>query len=112
MIYEFALFTRLYGNGSGIIVIQNMLIYQGITYLFIPICIETFGSWGNMGHKLIKDIGKKLKEASGEPRSTFFLTQRISIAIQRGNASCILGTVPFSIGLDSMGQIMYKSILR
>ena len=55
-----------------------------------------------MGHKLIKDIGKKLKEASGEPRSTFFLTQRISIAIQRGNASCILGTVPFSIGLDSI----------
>ena len=71
-------------------------------YLFIPIGIETFGSWGNMGHKLIKDIGKKLKEASGEPRSTFFLTQRISIAIQRGNASCVLGTVPFSTGLDSI----------
>ena len=34
---------------------QNMLIYQGIIY-----------SWGgNMGHKLIKDIGEKFKESSG-----------------------------------------------
>ena len=43
-----------------------------------------------------------MKEASGEPRSTFFVTQRISIAIQRGNASCVLGTVPFSKGLESI----------
>ena len=71
-------------------------------YLFIPVGIETFGSWGNEGLKLIKDIGKKLKEASGEPRSTFFLTQRISTALQRGNASCVLGTVPFTNGLEAI----------
>ena len=71
-------------------------------YLFIPVGIETFGSWGNEGLKLIKDIGKKLKEASGEPRSTFFLTHRISTALQRGNASCVLGTVPFTNGLEAI----------
>ena len=80
---------------------QNMLIYQG-TIFFVPVGIETFGSWGDMGHKLIKDIGKKLKEASGELRSTFYLTQRISVALQRGNSSCVLGTVPFSKGLESI----------
>ena len=49
-------------------------------YCFVPIGIETFGAWGPEGHKLIKDIGKKLKEVTGEQRSTFFLTQRISMA--------------------------------
>ena len=58
-------------------------------YCFVPVGLETFGSWGPEGHKLIKDIGKKLKEVTGEPRSTFYLTQRISVAIQRANSSCV-----------------------
>ena len=62
-------------------------------YCFVPIGVETFGSWGPEGLKLIKAIGQKVKEATGERRSTFFLSQSISIAIQRGNASCVLGTV-------------------
>ena len=53
-----------------------------------------------------RDIGKKLKEASGEPRSTFFLTQRISMAVQRGNSSCILNTVPPSMGLESIFEFI------
>ena len=75
-------------------------------YLFIPIGIETYGAWGTLGHKLIKDIGKKLKEATGESRSTFFLTQRISMAVQRGNSSCILNTVPPSMGLESIFEFI------
>ena len=87
---------------------QKVLKYKNLSgdYFFTPIGIETFGSWGTRGHKLIKDIGKKLKESSGENRSTFFLTQRISMAIQRGNASCILNTVPPSIGLESIFEFV------
>ena len=59
----------------------------------MPVGLETFGSWGPEGHKLIKEIGKKLIEITGEPRSAFFLTQRISMAIQRGNSSSVQGTV-------------------
>ena len=80
----------------------NIYIELSWDYLFIPVGIETFGSWGDMGHKLIKDIGKKLKEVSGELRSTFYLTQKISVALQRGNASCVLGTAPFTKGLESI----------
>ena len=69
-------------------------------YYFVPIGIETYGSWGPEGLKLMKTIGAKLKEATGERKSTFFLTQSISMAIQRGNASCVLGTVPHSEGLE------------
>ena len=71
-------------------------------YYFVPVAVETFGSWGSCGLKLIKEIGKKLKEVTNEQRSTFFLSQNISIAIQRGNASCVMGTAPRTEGLDSI----------
>ena len=71
-------------------------------YYFIPIAIETFGSFGPAGHKLIQAIGQKIMEVTGEKRSTSFLFQRIAMAIRRGNASCILGTVPHSAGLDEI----------
>ena len=45
-------------------------------------------------------------EETGEKRSTFFLFQSISIAIQRGNASCILGTVPHSEGLEEIFEFV------
>ena len=60
------------------------------------------GSWGHEGMKLIKSIGEKVIEVTGEKRSTSFLFQSISMAIQRGNASCVLGTVPHSEGLDEI----------
>ena len=43
-----------------------------------------------------------MSEVTGEKRSTFFLSQSISIAIQRGNAACIIGTAPSSEGLEEI----------
>ena len=63
-------------------------------YHFVPVATETYGAWGPQGLKLIKEIGKKIREVTHEKRSTFFLIQRILIAIQRGNAACLLGTAP------------------
>ncbi len=37
---------------------------------------------------------KKLEQVSGDPRSKNFFYQKISLAIQKNNASCIMGTVP------------------
>ena len=71
-------------------------------YFFVPIGLETFGSWGTEGIKLIKEIGRKVTIATGEKRSTSFISQSISMAIQRGNANCVLGTVPHSEGLDEI----------
>ena len=45
-------------------------------------------------------------EETGEKRSAFFLFQSISIAIQRENSSCILGTVPHSEGLDEIFEFV------
>jgi len=44
----------------------------------------------------------------GEPRSSSFLLQRLSIAIQRGNAASILATHPKSRGLDEIYSFLFK----
>ena len=59
-------------------------------YYFVPIGIETYGSWCPEGLHLIKAIGQKMKEVTGERRSTFYVSQiGISIAIQIENSNCV-----------------------
>jgi len=62
-------------------------------YLFTPIAFESLGCMGPETKKFVNKLGSLMKSASGEPRSTDYLLQKISIAIQRGNAACILGTL-------------------
>ena len=84
--------------------------YQDLTnYHFVPIAAETFGAWGPQGRKIIKEIGKKVQEATGEKRSTFYLFQSISTAIQRGNAACVIGTAPTSEGLEQVFEFVEHS---
>ena len=63
-------------------------------YHFVPVGVETYGAYGPQGIKLVKQIGKKIQDATGEKLSTFYLFQRISIAIQKGNAHCVTGWKP------------------
>ena len=62
-------------------------------YLLTPIAFETLGCMGPETKKFIDKLGSLMKKASGEAKSKEYLLQRISIAIQRGNAACILGTL-------------------
>ena len=62
-------------------------------YLFTPIAIETFGSWGPESLKFIKEVGRKIQENTGEKRSVSYLIQSLSMTVQRGNAASIMGTV-------------------
>ena len=73
----------------------KIALYQELAndYIFTPIALETMGSWGKQGHSLIKEIGLRLSDVTGDKRSTFYLFQRISMAIQLGNAASVLGTV-------------------
>ena len=72
----------------------------------VPIAVETFGAWGPQGAKLIKTIGKKIQDLTGEKRSTFFLFQSISMAIQRGNAASIMGTEGPTRKLDDIYDLV------
>ena len=49
-------------------------------YEVIPVAVETLGQWGSFGSNLVQQIGEKLKNETGEPRSTSYLFQSIGIA--------------------------------
>ena len=51
--------------------------------------VDTYGAYVTKGIKLVKQIGQKNQEATGEKLSTFFLFQSMSMAVQRGNAVCV-----------------------
>ena len=51
-----------------------------------------------------KDLGRRLRNASGDPLSYTYLVQWISVAIQRGNAMAITGSMNF----DGGGSITYS----
>ena len=47
---------------------------------------------GSDAIKFIKEIGRRIRERGGDARAGCFLAQRLSIAIQRGNAASVMGT--------------------
>src|SRR5271154_1257933 len=63
-------------------------------HIFVPVAVETSGVWGKVGLKFVRQVGERIRSVSGERKSTCYLLQRVSIAIQRGNVASVLGTLP------------------
>ena len=61
----------------------------GDQYLFVPLAVETSGSFSSAARSFFEELGRRI---SGEIKSYFYLVQRLSIEILRGNASAMLGT--------------------
>ena len=61
-------------------------------YQFVPIAIETLGPVGDEATAFFQDVGRRIIAVTREPRTMTFLWQRLSVAVQRGNAACVLGT--------------------
>ena len=66
--------------------------YLQSSYLFSPVSVETLGSFGKKTGYFLREIARRIKTATGEAQSFHHLIQRLSVAIQRGNAMSILGT--------------------
>ena len=64
-------------------------------YMFVQIGIETLGSWGPAAEEICAEIGGRIARSTGDIRSTAFLKQRLNIAVQKGNAAAVLGTVKY-----------------
>ena len=45
----------------------------------IPVAMETFGSWGQLGIKFIRQIGDRMATKTGDKQSRYHLLQQISI---------------------------------
>jgi hypothetical protein len=63
------------------------------THIFIPLAFETFGAWGEQAQRFVSDLGKRVSAVTGDVRESMYLRQRLSLAIQRGNALSLRGTM-------------------
>ena len=77
-------------------------------YHFIPIAIQTFGAWGKEGLKFIKEVGRKITQISNDKNATNHIIQAISMAVQRGNAASIIGTLGPQRKLDDYFDILVQ----
>ena len=64
-----------------------------MSHYFVPFVVETSGMFGEAAVEFSRDLGRCLHKITGEPRSREFLLQRISVAVQRGNAAAVLGSI-------------------
>ena len=67
---------------------------------FVPVAIETMGTWGATGLAFVNEIGRRISLVTGDTRSTAFLKQRLALAVQRGNAASVLGTLSSAPAAD------------
>jgi hypothetical protein len=68
---------------------------------FKPMAIETSGVWGEQSLDFIKEVGSRTAAVTHKPRSTVFLRQHLSVAVQRDNAYCLLGTFQGVANVDN-----------
>ena len=62
------------------------------THHFIPIAIETSGTFGDEALAFFKELGYCLRSKTQEPQSFHQISQRISVCMQRFNSISILGS--------------------
>ena len=86
--------TLLAGAAASVAESRKMVKYADLlnSHNFAPVAIETLGPYGHGASEIIGSLGRRLVESSMDPRSGFFLRQRIDFAIQRGNALSVRGT--------------------
>jgi hypothetical protein len=72
--------------------IKNAFSIISSNYVFKGLAFETLGPWCKEAIDFINVIGNRLIAESGDSKSKKFLFERISLAIQRGNAASIRGT--------------------
>ena len=85
-------------SGVGVVAAQaearKVAKYQHLdtSHSFAPVSVETSGVFGPQTHAFLKNLGRRITLATGEVRSFSYLIQRMSVAIQRGNAASVAGT--------------------
>jgi len=70
------------------------------------VAFETMGCPSTSTHDFLCDLGKRISKINGDIRSGDFLLQRLSIAIQRGNAAAVFGSMPED-SIDDNGRKRY-----
>ncbi len=75
-------------------------------FFFVPSAVESCGTWGKEAHSMMSKLGKELAVKTGDFRSFSYVSQRLSLAIQRGNARIILSSFPYSESLRQVDDLV------
>ena len=62
------------------------------SHIFLPVAVETAGAWNQSAIEMIQEICRRITGVTEDSRETVFLFQRLSIALQKGNAVAFLAT--------------------
>ena len=63
------------------------------SYQFVPVAVETCGTFGPQAGDFFRELGRRVRRATLEPNAYEYFVQRISVAVQRGNAASVLGSL-------------------
>ena len=58
-----------------------------MTHMFQPVAVENLGTMNASAYCFLSGLGQKISAISGDDRETCYLFQRISVLIQRFNAT-------------------------
>jgi len=78
---------------SGVYHVPFCIMQLTNRFHFTPVAFETMGSVGDATMAFLDSLGAKIRKETGDIRSSNFLNQRISIAIQQGNTISVLGSL-------------------
>ncbi|XP_061706794.1 uncharacterized protein LOC133517478 [Cydia pomonella] len=73
-------------------------------YEFAALAMETLGPWSSDTKNFVREVSVRLIGISGDHRAGAFFAQRLSLAVQRGNAASVLATMPEG---SDLGEIFY-----
>ncbi len=73
--------------------IPNTCTSLGSLHCFTPLAIETTGVLGPKSMTFVKELGGRVPCVTGDQKSSLCLLQRLSVAVQRGNAASVMGTM-------------------
>ena len=76
--------------------------YLSTSFSFFPVAIESLGALGPISRSFIKSLGQRICRYTGDELAGHFLLQRLSMTVQRGNASLIMDSIPFSFVSPSL----------
>ena len=77
-------------------------------YHFVAFAVESLGPWSKEAIDLINKIGANLIRITGEPKAKLYLIQKISLAIQHGNALSITSSIPKTPAMDEIFLIQWQ----
>ena len=63
------------------------------SHCIVPVAVETLGVFGKAARHFFKEVAQRVKLATDDSLAHQYLVQRISVAVQRGNAAGVLGCI-------------------